>query len=615
MKLSDYVAEFVAKLGIKHAFVVTGGAVAHLIESIAKRSDIEYVCPQHEQAAAMAVDAYARVTKNMGLALVTTGPGVTNLTTGIACLYYDSLPSIFIAGQVSTSRFRSRVPGVRQLGFQEAPHVDLVKPITKYAVLIDHAERIRYELEKAVYLATSGRPGPVFIDIPDDIQRQEIDPEKLEPFHPNEEVRNVDFEHLSDQIEKAIELLKKAKRPILVLGAAVKIAKEEANALNLVRKLNIPVALTWATMDILSGDDPLNTGGFGITSTRRGNFAIQNADLVFSIGSRLDSHATGTPPSTFARGAKKVVVDIDANELAKFGAQGMSVDVLIQADVKDFFKVMKSKMQDLRFPDIAAWMIKISQWREKYPICPKEFRKQKGSVNPYVFLDALSKETAEGDIIVTDCGSNLIQTFQGYCVKPKQQVFSAFNNSPMGYSLAASIGACYANEKKRVICIIGDGGLQVNIQELATIVRNQLPIKIFLFNNHGYGIIQQTQEDWLNSHYVASRPETGLADPDYVKIARAYGLDVFTLRSHRGMRRKIKDVLQGRSAVLCNLEFDRNQRIIPMLKTGRPIEDANPLMDRDEFRKNMIIPPMELSLSESNKKGEIKWPIKKKQNR
>lgn len=594
MKLSDYVANFLAELRIKHVFVVTGGAAAHLIDSVACCGDIKYVCTQHEQAAAMAVDGYTRVTGHMGAAIVTTGPGVINLMAGVACLYYDSLPSIFIAGQVSASRLSRNSPGVRQLGFQEAPHVDLMKPITKYAVLVDDPTRIQYELEKAVHHAITGRPGPVFIDICDNIQRMDINPDELEPFIPEDEPK--DLQRLEIEIDRALELIAQAQRPILVLGAGVKIGTVEAQAKALVERLQFPVALTWATMDMFPANHTLHTGGFGISSTRRGNFAIQNADLVFSIGSRLDSHATGTPINTFAREAKKIIVDVDASELAKFRRQGMQVDLLIQVEVGDFFKVMERKLNRIVTQDISQWLDRIAEWRRKYPVCVPEFYEQEELVNPYVFLEALSKESAEEDIIIPDCGANLIQTFQAYQVKGNQKLFSAFNNSPMGYSLAASIGACFANDEKPVICIIGDGGLQVNIQELGTIVRNNLPIKIFLFNNHGYGIIQQTQDDWLDSRYCASRPQTGLADPDYVKIAEAYGLHTVTIRGHRGMNDKIRDVLDRPEAVLCNVEISQDQRIIPMLQFGRPIEDAKPLLDRKEFMTNMIVKPLEESL-------------------
>ncbi len=596
MKVSDYVAEFIHSQGIRHVFCITGGAVAHLIDSVARHPQLEYVCPHHESAAGMAVDGYARVSGGMGVAMVTTGPGVTNLLTGIACLYYDSLPSIFIAGQVSTFRLSRNAPGVRQLGFQEAPHLDLVRPITKYAALVDSPGRIRYELEKAAWIANEGRPGPVFIDICDDVQREDVDVSSLEGFTPPTP-EPVDMATINAGVERTLDLVSRAEQPILVLGAAVKIAGAESEARELADRLGFPIALTWATMDMYPAAHPLNIGGFGVSSTRRGNFAIQNADLVVSVGSRLDSHATGTPLTTFARGARKVVVDIDPGELGKFGRQDLSIDVLIRADVRDFFRAMKPKLAGIRTRDISAWVRRIADWRDEFPTVTPEYRAQKGSVNPYVFLEALSEESREGDIIIPDAGANLTQSFQGYPVRQGQMMFSAFNNSPMGYSLPGAIGASLAANRQRVLCIIGDGGLQMNLQELLTVVRQQLPIKIFVFNNHGYGIIQQTQEDWLDSRYFASLPDTGLGDPDYTKIARAMGLEATNLRNHRGMRRKIREVLAADGPVLCNVELSPSQRIVPMVKAGRPIEDPMPLLDREVFLRNMIIEPLDISRS------------------
>ncbi len=596
MKLSDYVVDFLYRQGINHVFCVTGGAAAHLIDSVAQHPKMEYVCHPHEQAAAMAVDGYTRVSKNMGAAFVTTGPGVTNLMTGIANLYYDSLPSIFIAGQVASFRLTRNSPGVRQLGFQESPHVDMVSPITKYASLVDDPSRIRFELEKAIWTAKEGRPGPVFIDICDDVQREEIDPNSLESFIPPQP-ESVDHTHIDDQVNEALRLVADAQRPVLVLGGAVKIARVEAQARAFADRLGIPIALTWATMDMFATDHHLNTGGFGVSSVRRGNFAIQNSDLVFSIGSRLDTHATGSPLNTFARGAKKIVVEMDEAEAGKFGRQGLDIDVLITADVRDFFASVERNSNSIPEMNVAPWIEQIHAWREAFPVNPPEFSNQKGSVNPYTFLAELGKLTKSNEIIVTDCGANLVQTFQGYPIQEGQQVTSALNNSPMGYSLAGSIGACFANGKQQVVCIIGDGGLQVNLQELLTVNRYELPIKIFLFNNHGYGIIQQTQEDWLDSRFVGSRESGGLSDPDYAVIAEAMGVKSVTIASHDGMPDAIQRVLDAPGPILCVLDMSPDQRIFPMLKSGRPIEDGHPLIDRELFLENMIVDPIEISRS------------------
>lgn len=592
MKLSDYVADFLAKLGIRHVFVITGGAVAHLIDSLDRHRNIDYICMQHEQAAAMAADSYSRVTGNLGAAIATSGPGATNLITGICCAYYDSIPAIYITGQVSVSRLKRNLK-VRQLGFQETEIVDICKPITKYAVLIDDAKKIRYELEKAVYIAKSGRPGPVIIDISDNIQREEIDPVKLKSYSEPKESHHQGISQ--NQLYKITKMISKAKRPVVIIGSGVRLSKAGALAKDFVEELKFPVALTWAMMDMLEYNHPLLIGGFGINGPRYGNFAVQNADLIISIGSRLDTHATGSPVWTFAREAKKIIVDIDKNELVKFLKYAMPVDVLIHSDAAVFLRSLLPKIDGIKRQDLLSWFNKIRQWQVKYHICPAQYCYQKGAVNPYVFLGALSKETYDGDIIISDTGNNLAQTFQGYRVSKKQRIFSAFNNTPMGYSLPASIGACFANAKKRIICITGDGGIQMNIQELAVIKKHKLPIKIFVFNNHGYGMIRQTQDDWLGSRYVASCEESGVAIPDFVKIAKAYGIKAGRINNHKGIAKKIKGILKTKEAYLCNIELMPDQKNIPMLKFGRPIEDQNPLLDRQEFLENMLIKPLEQS--------------------
>jgi acetolactate synthase I/II/III large subunit len=596
VKVSDYVVDFLYKQNIQHVFCVTGGAIAHLIDSADKHHKMEYVCHPHEQAAAMAADGYARVTRNMGAAFVTTGPGVTNLITGIASLYYDSVPSIFIAGQVSRFRLTKNTPGVRQLGFQESPHVDLVAPITKYASLVDDPSRIRYELEKAVWIANEGRPGPVFIDVCDDVQREEIDPDSLLSFAPPSP-KPVNADLIDSQIAIALEMIAKAERPILVLGAAVKLARVEDKARAFADRLGIPVALTWATMDLFSSDHPLNTGGFGVSSTRRGNFAIQNSDLILSIGSRLDTHATGTPLSSFARDARKIVVELEPAEANKFVTQGLDIDVLITADVRDFFISVDKNSELIPEVNVSDWIEQVRKWRIKFPTNPDEFSFQKALVNPYTFFETLAEHTGPNEIIIADTGAAVVQLFQGFPVREGQRLLTAFNNTPMGYSLAGSIGACFANGREQIICIIGDGGLQANLQELLTVKRHELPIKIFVFNNHGYGIIQQTQDDWLDSRYVGSRESGGLADPDYAAIGVAIGIKSVTISSHEGMSASIREILDTEEPVLCILDLDPDQRIVPMLKAGRPIEDANPLLDRQTFKEQMIVKPMEASMS------------------
>jgi len=585
MKASDYIADFLVKQGIKQVFGVTGGAIIHTFNSIGKRKDLDYICTQHEQAAAMAADGYSRITKNLGVTITTSGPGATNLLTGTCCSYYDSIPVLNITGQVSTSRLK-KDKRVRQIGFQETPTIEIFKPITKYAVLITDPQRLKYELEKAVYIAKSGRPGPVLLDIPDDIQRAEINPERLPSFLSKTSFS--DYKSLQRKIEECTSLIKSSKRPIIILGAGVKLGKTEDEAINFVRDLGFPVVLTWATKDIFLEEDELNAGVFGIASPRYGNFAVQNSDLVLAIGTRMDQHHTGTPSSTFARGAKKILIDIDKEEVSKFNNSGLEWNVKITADAKDFFRLAKDKFD---FCEISPWIKQIKKWKEAYPSCPRENSQEK-NVNPYIFARELSKRTLEGEVIAVDTGATLAEIMSGYEMRKRQTLFSDFNHTSMGYALPASVGACFARNRQQTICIIGDGGMQMNIQELATIKYHNLPIKIFVFNNKGYGMIKQTQDDWLDSQYDASSTDTGVATPDFFKIGKAYGLRAERIKNNKELNANLARILKLNEPVLCEVQISPSQRIAPMLKVGRPIEDSKPLLPREEFNKNMIVPSL-----------------------
>lgn len=587
MKLSDYVAKFLVKQGIRHVFVLTGGASAHLIDSIAKTRGIKYICSQHEQAGAMAADAYARVTGNLGAAIATSGPGATNMLTGVCCSFYDSIPVLYITGQVSTFRSKKNT-GIRQMGFQETDVIAIVKPITKYTVRIDDPKQIRYELEKSVYVARSVRPGPVLIDIPDNLQRVDVNPDVLKPFVAKKYTKNL--RGLDAKIEQCIGLICKTKKPVIILGWGIYLSGAQKEALSFVERSGIPVAPTWAMRYLLPDSHPQLIGAFGTHGTRYGNFAVQNSDLVISIGARLDTRQAGSPHSTFARGAKKIVVDIDDSELKKFEKLNMKIDVSIQADAKYFLGQLNKRISGIKLPDISAWQNKIITWKNRFPICRKEYFKEK-SVNPYVFVKILSDQALPGDVIFADTGCSLAWLLQSFAFKKGQKLFSAFNNTPMGYALPASIGASFAINKKPVICITGDGGLQMNIQELATAIRHDLPIKIFLFNNHGYSMIRQTQDQWFHSRYEASTIESGLAFPNFIKVAKAYGFKTVNISKAKGMHKGIQQTLGSSGPVLCNIEIDSEHRVIPQVKYGRAIEDGEPLLNRKDFFECMLVKP------------------------
>lgn len=592
MKLSDVVAQFVAEQGIRHVFVLSGGASLHLIHSIAETPGTDYVCPQHEQAGAMSADAYARVSGGMGCAVATSGPGATNLITGICSSYYDSVPVLYLTGQVATFRAK-RDTGVRQIGFQETDIIDICRSITKYAVLVKDPYRIRYELQKAVAIAGAGRPGPVLVDIPDDLQRMDIDPAKLAVYQP--EQTGAEPRIHPETIGACIDALRNARRPVLVFGWGIHLSKAEAEARELAQITGAPVALTWAALDLLAHDNPLTVGGFGTHGVRYANFAVQNADLILSVGSRLDTKATGSPPSSFAREAKMIMVDIDPAETGKFGHLGRTIDIAINADARVFLQEMIRAARGAKFPDLTAWRERIAAWKARYPACLPEYERER-VVNPYWFVKQLAAQLVDDEVIVSDTGCALAWMMQAFEFKDKQRFFHAFNNTPMGYGLPGAIGACFARPGKRVVLITGDGSLQTSIFELATLVRNRLPIKIFLLNNRGHGMVRQTQDMWLGGNHYATSIDGGLASPDFVAVAGAYGIPADSLKLNRDIPEKLSKALSSAGPALLNIEIDESSRVEPQVKYGRPNEDAEPLLERSEFLSNMLVRPLPASL-------------------
>ena len=591
MKLSDVVAQFLAEQQIRHVFVVSGGASLHLIHSIAETAGTSYVCPQHEQAGAMAADAYARVTGGLGCAVATSGPGATNLITGICSAYYDSVPVLYLTGQVATFRAKGD-SGVRQIGFQETDTVDICRSITKYAVLVEDPYRIRYELEKAVAIAKAGRPGPVLVDIPDDLQRMDIDPAKLASY--KTEAVQPTGAISKDVIRECMEAVQNARRPVMVLGWGVRLSNAAEEAKALASALHIPVAMTWAARDILPHEHPLAIGGFGTHGVRFANFAVQNADLILSIGSRLDTKATGTPPSSFARAARIIMVDIDAAETGKFARLERRIDMPINADARRFLQAMLREADGKKFPDYSDWIKRIRDWKTRYAVYRPEYAQER-DVNPYGLVKQLSSQLSEGDIIFSDTGCALAWMMQGFEFKEGQRFFHAFNNTPMGYGLPGAIGGSFARPGKRVVLVTGDGSLQMTIYELATIARHRLPIKILMFNNQGHGMVRQTQEMWLGGNYYATSIEGGLASPDFPAVARAYGIAAETLTLGSDIGSKLTWLLADDKPAFLNVEIHPDRRVVPQVKFGRPNEDADPLLDREEFLSNMLIDPLSAS--------------------
>ncbi len=576
MKLSDYVIDFFSKLDIDYSFVVTGGADLHLINSIADHPKMQHICVQHEQFGGAAADGYSRASQKLGLALTTSGPGATNLLTSICSAYFDSIPMVCLTGQVSRFRLRPNNQ-LRQKGFQETDISAIFKDITKYVTLITDPLMIRYELEKAVYLAQEGRPGPVVLDIPDDLQREEINIQDLKSFVP-EKKHIIDF---SKEINELISYIRNSKMPILIIGAGVHSSKAEKEVIQFARHFNIPVLLAWGAADLFAEDDPLNMGRLGVCGPRAGNFAVQQADLIIALGTRLSQMITGGKQELFAPKAKKVVIDIDQEELNKFGYDSFHLNLPILADLKEFFLECKKSYLFDEKDLFSNWRKKIFNWKQRYLICPPEYYQNKNSVNPYVFIKHLSKTANEGDIFFTDTGANLCWVMQTFEFKKNQRIFSAWNNTPMGYALPASIGAFWG-VKKDIYCLIGDGGLMMCLQELATICRYNIPIKIFLFDNKGYTTVKQTIDFWLNSRYVAVDEESGLSFPDYQKLAESFHIPYVFIKDHSDLS-KIDNIYSMKGPCFCHLNIDEKQRIVPLLKYGSGIEDLFPKLPEDEI--------------------------------
>lgn len=581
MKLSDYIAQYLSKI-TNHVFVGQGGCVVHLLDSLKTANKIEIIPSQNEQGAAIAADAYSRVDNNYGVSIATSGPGMLNLMQGIACSFFDSIPTMHFSGAVVTSQLRKN-KNLRQLGFQEMEVVDLVRPITKYAVLLKDKNKIRYELEKMYYISKSGRPGPVLMDLPDDLQRADINPDNLEPFIiPDENKKNI--LNLDEDIDNIKKLIKDSHKPLVILGNGIKLSNSVNLVKNFIEKNRLPFAPTWAVADIFNYDNKLNAGTFGVAANRYGNFALQNADLLIVLGSRLNTQLTGSDTKSFAKKAKKIVIDIDPAELDK--DNGIKIDLAINVDLRIFFE--KIKNEKINSKDFTQWTSNFEIWKKKYPICQESYFAEKEGNNPYVFMQTLSEMTGNHDILIPDASANLIWALQAFKLKG-QEVFTAFNHSPMGYSMPATVGAYFSNKNKRIICTIGDGSMQMNIQELQTIAHFKVPAKIFVINNNGYGLIKQTQDIWLGSRRVGVDETSGLSLPDFKEVAKSYKIEAIEINNHNELKEKIDYVLSVNHPILCDVKISSKQKVIPKLDSGKPIHDLSPLLSREELEANLSI--------------------------
>lgn len=597
IKLSDYVVAFLKGKAVKHVFMITGGGSMHLNDSIGQERSIKFICNHHEQATSIAAESYARLTNNIGVCQVTTGPGGTNTFTGLIGSWLDSIPMLFISGQVKTTTSLYRYPKNRQIGIQEINIIDMVKHVTKYAVPILDPNEIKYHLEKAWFLAKSGRPGPVWLDIPLDIQSTMINESELRGFDPKEIVQNQDLISIDKQIDQTIELIKKAKRPVIVAGFGIRLGAANDLFYKFIDTVRIPVLTSLSSHDLMWENHPLYAGRFGLYGNRGGNFTIQNSDLLIVLGSRMSLWEVGYDYGKFAREAKKVSIDIDKQELEK---PTFSPDIKINCDVKVFLSNILEKINPKTIPSFYSWVNKTKYWQKKYPIILPEYNKLKKYVNYYYFIGVLSKELVKNDVIVTGNGTAFTGTCQAIKLKEGQRLCINIGCASMGYDLPAAIGAYFANPKKRIVLITGDGSIQMNIQELQTIVHHKIPIKIFVINNNGYLAIRITQSNFFKREYGIDS-NSGISFPNMQKIAKAYGIPSIRINNQKELNKNIKKILAAKGPYLCEIMMPPNQELIPKLKTmvdsegklySSPLEDMYPFLPRKEFLKNLYIKPL-----------------------
>ena len=597
-KLSDYVMRFVAQQGVEHVFMLAGGGAMHLNDSLGRCSGLKYVCNLHEQASAISAEAYARVTNNLGAALVTTGPGSTNTITGVAGAWLDSTPVLFISGQVKRADLK-RDSGVRILGVQEIDIVTIVKTITKYAVTIEDPSEIRYHLEKAVYLALHGRRGPVWLDIPLDVQATQIDPEKLKGFTTlKAKPVSIGADALAAKVTQLVAMLNESYRPVLLAGNGIRMAGAEKIFLQLAERLGIPVLTTWLGLDLIADDHPLCFGRPGSLAPRGANFTLQNSDLLLVVGSRLDMAMTAYAHDRLARGAKKVMVDVDHAEIQKMQTP---IHLPIVADALEFLNELAQQAGSIHSGRWLDWAKCCRDWKARYPLVLQEHRDNGGALSMYHFSEALSDEMAEGDVIAPGSSGFAIEIFL-LCLKIKQgqRCFHNRGTGSMGFGLPAAIGAAVASGL-RTICVEGDGGLQMNVQELATVQRLGLPIKLFIANNDGYASIRASQSGYF--HLLTGADSTsGMTLPDLEAVAKAYDLPFVRISEKSTLNQQIREVLEFSGPIVCEVIVAPNEERIPRASSyikpdgsmgSKPLEDLFPFLDRKEFRSNMFIPTIE----------------------
>ena len=598
IKVSDYIADFLVKHNITQIFTVVGGGAMHMNDSFGHNPKLHCTYNHHEQASAMAAEAYARVNEHMAVVCVTSGPGGINARNGVAGAYMDSIPMLVFSGQMKrTMTTRYTKLKVRSLGSQEFDIVSAVQGMTKYAEMIEDASKIRYYLEKMLYLATSGRPGPCWLDVPLDIQGAIVETTELLGFTPEDEEQQ-NMAPSKEQIKNIVEKLKQAKRPVFYAGNGIRIAKAVEQFRELIEKLHIPVVTCWNSVDLIATDDPDYCGRGGIMGDRAGNFAVQNSDFLLCVGTRLNILQVGYNVKTWARAAYTVMVDIDEAELSK---PTVRVDLPICADARVFLRALNEALTTEKIP--VAWREQCQAWKEKYPVVSQEQYAETGTANVYAFVDALSRQIPKGSLTVAANGSASVVGSQTWYVKEGSRFILNCAVSSMGYELPAAVGVCIGAEGKEVYCLAGDGSIMMNLQELQTIVTNRLPIKIFVINNQGYHQIRQTQNNMFHNGLIGVGPEShDLGFPDFKRLAEAFGLPYYVVHNNQEISDVMDRISETKGAVFCEVLVSTTQKFEPKSATKRmpdgrlispPLEDIAPFLSREELKENMYIPLVE----------------------
>ncbi len=595
IKVSDYVIQYLERLGVNHMFMLPGGGAMHLNDSLGRSKKIQYVVCLHEQACAIAAEAYARVTNKPGLLMVTTGPGGTNAITGVAAAYVESTPMVVVSGQVKLAD-QIRGQGIRQQGMQELDIVSIVKPITKYAAMVTDPQSVKYHLDQAIYQAVHGRKGPVWLDIPLDVQASMVDETSLEGWAPEGQEASGEMD-LECQVLGIIETLNRSIRPVLLAGNGIRLADGLEVFGELVECLQVPVLTTWNGIDLIEDSHPLFFGRPGGLGQRYANFVQQNSDFFLSIGARMNLLQTGYNFDGFAREAVKVMVDIDANELKKINVRPQ---IAVCADAREFIGLLLKHRDKIKAKGRFEWLSYARRMKSKYPIVQKAHWEQDGCANTYALLDAITEQMGQDDIFVSGSSGTCIDvSMQVFRVKKGQRVFTTKGLASMGFGVPATIGACLAGGGRRTVCVNGDGGFQMNIQELETIRRLNLPIKIFVLNNQGYAQIHATQKNIFSGHYVACDRGSHLTMSPVSDVAAAYGLKTFKIQNNQELPQIVKETLAYDGPVICEVIVPIELSAFPKQVSYKrpdgqmeslPLEYMNPMLPEEELRENMLVP-------------------------